>query len=41
VAQGKLNPWGGMLSSHVLMLFAVAALFYLRVRQHAPRRRRT
>jgi len=41
VAQGKLNPWAGMMSSHVLMLFAVAALFYLRVRQHVPRWRRS
>jgi lipopolysaccharide export system permease protein len=41
VAQGKFNPWAGMLSSHLLMLFAVGALFYLRSRQHAPRRRQT
>lgn len=40
VAQGKLNPWAGMLSSHLLMLLAAAALFYLRTRQHAPRRGR-
>lgn len=40
VAQGKLNPWAGMFSSHLLMLVAVVALFYLRTRQHAPRRRR-
>ena len=40
VAQGKLNPWAGMLSSHLLMLLAVFALFYLRTRQYAPRWRR-
>ena len=40
VAQGKLNPWAGMLSSHLLMVLAVFALFYLRTRQHAPRWRR-
>jgi lipopolysaccharide export system permease protein len=37
VAQGKLNPWVGMVSSHVLMLFAVYALFRLRTRHRAPR----
>ncbi|HWR76748.1 MAG TPA: LPS export ABC transporter permease LptF [Thiobacillus sp.] len=36
VAQGKFNPWAGMLSSHLLMLLAVVVLFYLRTRQHAP-----
>jgi len=41
VAQGKLNPWAGMLSLHLLMLLAVVALFYLRTRQHAPRWRRS
>jgi lipopolysaccharide export system permease protein len=41
VAQGKLNPWAGMLSSHLLMVLAVAALFYLRTQQHHPRWRRT
>lgn len=40
VAQGRLNPWTGMLSSHLLMLFAAAALFYMRTRQHGARRRR-
>jgi lipopolysaccharide export system permease protein len=40
VAQGKLNPWGGMAASHVVMLFAVAALFWLRTRQFSPHRRR-
>ncbi len=37
VAQAKLNPWAGMFSSHLLMLAAVFALFYLRTRQPAPR----
>lgn len=32
VAQGKLNPWVGMLSPHLLMLLAVLVLFYLRTR---------
>ena len=41
VAQEKLNPWVGMFFSHVVMLVAVAALFYLRTRQHAPRWRRS
>jgi len=41
VAQGKLNPWAGMLSSHLLMLCAVFVLFYLRSRQNAPRWRRS
>jgi lipopolysaccharide export system permease protein len=40
VAQEKLNPWTGMLSSHLLMLGAVVGLFYLRSRQYSPRRRR-
>jgi lipopolysaccharide export system permease protein len=40
VAQDKLNPWGGMVASHLVMLFAVAALFWLRTRQFAPRGRR-
>jgi lipopolysaccharide export system permease protein len=40
VAQEKLNPWAGMLSSHLLMLGAVVVLFYLRSRQYSPRRRR-
>ena len=34
VAQDKLNPWVGMLSSHLLMLCAVFALFSLRTRLH-------
>lgn len=37
VAQGKFNPWAGMLSSHLLMLAAVLLLFHLRNRQRAPR----
>lgn len=41
VAQDKLNPWVGMLSSHLLMLFAVVALFYFRSRQHSSRRSQT
>jgi lipopolysaccharide export system permease protein len=41
VGQGKLNPWAGMLAAHVVMLIAVAALFYLRARQHLPRRWRS
>jgi lipopolysaccharide export system permease protein len=36
VAQGKINPWAGLLFSHLLMLFAVLVLFSLRTRQHAP-----
>jgi len=40
VAQDKINPWGGMVASHLVMLFAVAALFWLRTRQFAPRGRR-
>lgn len=40
VAQGKLNPWAGMLSSHLLMLLAVAVLFYLRSGQWHLRWRR-
>lgn len=39
VAQGKLNPWGGMVVSHLVMLVALAVLFYLRTRQFAPRRK--
>jgi lipopolysaccharide export system permease protein len=41
VAQGKLNPWVGLVSAHGVMLLAVVALFYLRTRQHAPRWRRS
>ena len=41
VAQGKLNPWAGMLFPHLLMLAAVLILFYLRTQQHAVRWRRT
>lgn len=37
VAQGKLDPWSGMLSSHLLMLFALLVLFYLRSRQGVTR----
>lgn len=40
VAQDKLNPWIGTLSSHLVMLSAVVVLFYLRSRQYSPRRRR-
>lgn len=40
VAQEKLNPWVGMFASHLLMLFAVVLLFYLRIRQTTPRGRR-
>lgn len=40
VAQGKLNPWIGMLSSHLLMSTAVLALFYVRTRLRLPRWRR-
>ncbi len=40
VAQAKLNPWAGMVSAHLLMLLALAALFYLRNRKFAVRRRR-
>ena len=40
VAQGKLNPWAGMVASHVIMLLAVYALFYLRTRLHVPRWKR-
>lgn len=41
VAQAKLNPWTGMVASHLLMLLAVFALFYLRTRQYDPRWRRS
>lgn len=41
VAQDKLNPWTGMVASHLLMLFAVFVLFYLRTRQYDPRWRRS
>jgi len=40
VAQGKLNPWVGGVSSHLLMLLAVVALFYLRTQLHGSRWRR-
>jgi lipopolysaccharide export system permease protein len=40
VAQGKLNPWAGMLFPHALMLIAVVALFYRRTRLHSLRWRR-
>jgi lipopolysaccharide export system permease protein len=38
VAQDKLNPWGGMAASHLVMLFAIAVLFWWRTRQFSPRR---
>ena len=41
VSQAKLNPWAGMVSSHLVMLLAVGVLFYLRAHQNAPRGRRT
>jgi lipopolysaccharide export system permease protein len=41
VAQDKLNPWVGMLGSHLLMLIAVVALFYLRMRQSPLRWKRS
>lgn len=41
VAQAKLNPWIGMAFPHLLMLLALAGLFYLRMRQHMPRRKRS
>jgi len=37
VAQDKLNPWVGMLASHLLMLLVVIALFFYRTRQHGTR----
>ena len=40
VAQGKLNPWAGMLSSHLLMVLVVVVLFYLRTPQQPLRWRR-
>jgi lipopolysaccharide export system permease protein len=40
VAQGKLSPWPGMLTSHLLMVAAVALLFYLRTRPTVPRWKR-
>ncbi|HMM46463.1 MAG TPA: LPS export ABC transporter permease LptF [Thiobacillaceae bacterium] len=39
VAQGKLNPWIGMVAAHLVMLAALIALFYWRTRQHTSRRR--
>lgn len=41
VAQDKLNPWVGMVSSHLIMLLAVYVLFYLRTRLRLPRWKRT
>ncbi|HEY0664058.1 MAG TPA: LPS export ABC transporter permease LptF [Thiobacillaceae bacterium] len=41
VAQGKLNPWVGMVAAHLVALGAVAALFYWRTRQHSRRGRRS
>jgi lipopolysaccharide export system permease protein len=38
VAQGTLDPWSGMVVSHMVMLVALAVLFYLRTRQFSPRR---
>ena len=40
VAQGKLNPWARMLSSHLLMVLVVVVLFYLRSPQQPLRWRR-
>ncbi|MCA1978511.1 MAG: LPS export ABC transporter permease LptF [Thiobacillus sp.] len=40
VAQGKLGPWSGMLTPHVVMLLAVVTLFYLRSQPALFRRRR-
>lgn len=37
VAQERLNPWLGMLLPHLLMLFAAAGLFYLRMHQRPLR----
>lgn len=39
VAQGKLDPWLGMLSAHLLMAAAAGLLFVLRTRTHGWRRR--
>ncbi len=39
VGQGTLNPWAGMVAPHLVMLFALTGLFYLRARQFAPRGR--
>ena len=41
VAQGKFNPWAGMLVSHAVMLSVVLILFELRTRQHSQRRGRS
>jgi lipopolysaccharide export system permease protein len=41
VAQDRLNPWVGMFAPHVVMLVAVAALFYLRTQQRPLPWRRT
>lgn len=41
VAQDKLNPWTGMVASHLLMLLAVVAMFYLRMRQSPLRWKRS
>lgn len=40
VAQGKLQPWLGVMFPHLLMLAAVFVLFYLRARPRSLRRRR-
>lgn len=37
VAQGKADPWAGMLAPHLLMLMAAAVLFYRRMRLRRPR----
>lgn len=41
VAQGKLDLWLGVLTSHLPMVLAVLALFYLRTRLRFPSWRRT
>lgn len=41
VAQDRLNPWVGIFAPHVVMLVAVAALFYLRTQQRPLPWRRT
>ncbi|MBI3432717.1 MAG: LPS export ABC transporter permease LptF [Hydrogenophilales bacterium] len=40
VAQDTLNPWVGMVASHLVMLVALIALFTLRTRQFALRGKR-
>ncbi|MFO7541841.1 MAG: LPS export ABC transporter permease LptF [Thiobacillus sp.] len=41
VAQDKINSWTGTLTPHLLMMLAVFVLFYLRMRQHVPRWKRS